>query len=110
LAYLAASVVPAKRDVTTLKYDVMHASKIDSFIGPSGRLLKYDPLTDEVTVLARDIWFANGIAVDADEEYLVFAETFRLGLAKYYLGGIKQGTVEYIVKGSPSPGCKCPEH
>jgi sugar lactone lactonase YvrE len=105
--HVAASVVPSERDVETLTYDLMHASKIDSLIGPSGRLLKYDPVTDEVTVLAKDIWFANGIAVDSEEEYLVASEAVRLGLFKYYLTGSKQGTTEYIVKGSPSPGCKC---
>lgn len=88
-------------------YDVMYASKVDLMIGqPTGRLLEYDPLTNQVRILARDLSFANGIAVDANEEYLVFVETFRLAIAKYYLKGPKEGTIEYIVKGFPSPACK----
>jgi sugar lactone lactonase YvrE len=73
---------------------------------PSGRLLEYDPSTDAVTVLAKNLWFANGVGVDQEEEYLVFAETFRLSLIKYYLKGDKKGQLDYIVKGSPSPACK----
>ena len=91
-----------------LTYDIMHASKVDSLLGPTGRLLKYDPSTDELTVLAQGLWFANGVTVDSEEEYLLVAETYRLGLRKYYLTGSKQGTMEYIVKGSPSPGCEYP--
>lgn len=63
----------------------------------------YDPVTDDVTVLARNLSFANGIGIDQEERYLVVAETFRLSLIKYYL---VDGTMEYIVKGDPSPACK----
>ena len=66
----------------------------------------YDPVTDEVTVLARNLSFANGIGVDQEEKYLVVAETFRLALIKYHLTGDKQSSIEYIVKGHPSPACK----
>ena len=85
----------------------MYASQVNYIKGvQTGRLLRYDPLTDEMKVLARDLFFANGIGVDKDEKYLVFAETFSLRLGKYYLSGEKEGTIDYIVKGSPSPACK----
>lgn len=57
-------------------------------------------------MLARNLWFANGIGVDKDETYLIVAETFALSLVKYHLTGDKAGTMEYIVKGSPSPACR----
>jgi sugar lactone lactonase YvrE len=84
----------------------MYASTVEGARGPSGRLLQYDPSTDEVAVLARGLWFANGVAVDKEENYLVFVETFKLRIAKYFLAGDKQGTIEYIVNGDPSPACK----
>lgn len=91
---------------TGMTYDAMYASKVDTLrANPSGRLLEYDPSTDAVTVLADNLWFANGVGVDPKEEYLVFAETFRLSLAKYYLNGERKGQMEYIVKGDPSPAC-----
>jgi sugar lactone lactonase YvrE len=65
----------------------------------------YDPVTDEVTVLARNLSFANGVGIDQEEMYLVVAETFRLALIKYHLASDKQGTIEYILKGHPSPAC-----
>jgi sugar lactone lactonase YvrE len=89
-----------------MTWDVMYASKVEALRGPSGRLLSYDPSTDQVTVLARGLWFANGVAVDKKEDYLLYAETFSLRVAKYHLTGDKQGTIEYIVDGDPSPACK----
>jgi sugar lactone lactonase YvrE len=84
----------------------MDASRIEFLRGPSGRLLQYDPSTDEVTVLARELYFANGIAVAEDESYLVFVETFYSRVTKLYLRGEKQGTTEYLIDGHPSPACK----
>ena len=97
-----ASVVYPERD-RSFKWDVMYASKVEAVRGPSGRLLQYDPSKDEVTVLGRNLWFANGVAVDKDENYLLFVETFRLRIGKYHLTGKKKGTVEYLVDGEPSP-------
>lgn len=95
---------PRSRDMT---YDAMYASKVDALIaGASGRLLEYDPSTDTMNVLAKNLWFANGVGVAQDEEYLVFAETFRLSLVKYYLKGEMKGKMEYIVKGDPTPACE----
>eukprot|EP00548_Thalassiothrix_antarctica_P012985 CAMPEP_0194172294 /NCGR_PEP_ID=MMETSP0154-20130528/6772_1 /TAXON_ID=1049557 /ORGANISM="Thalassiothrix antarctica, Strain L6-D1" /LENGTH=508 /DNA_ID=CAMNT_0038884915 /DNA_START=94 /DNA_END=1620 /DNA_ORIENTATION=+ len=60
------------------KYNVMYTSKLDGVRRKaSGRLLQYDPKTDEVTVLATNIHFANGITMgDADETYLLISSTF----------------------------------
>ena len=87
-------------------WDVMDASRLELLRGPSGRLLQYDPSTDEVTVLARDLYFANGVAVAEDESYLVFVETFYSRVTKLYLQGEKQGMTEYLIDGHPSPACK----
>lgn len=100
--------VPPPRNLDNkMAYDVLYASKIECLRShPTGRLLEYDPSADTVTVLATDLWFANGVAVDQNEEYLVVAESFRLSLVKYYLHGEKKGHMEYIVHGDPSPACK----
>jgi hypothetical protein len=67
-------------------WDVLYASKIDLMRGrPTGRLLQYDPSTEEVTVLGRNIWFANGIAVNEDESFIVLCETFGVRVLKYDL-------------------------
>ena len=42
---------------------------------PYGRAMSYDPVTKETKVLAHDLYFANGIAVSPDQQYVVFCET-----------------------------------
>ena len=71
-------------------------SKMDAMRGKrTGRLLKYDPSVDEVTVLARNLYFPNGIAVDKDETFLYFVETFTLRLMKFSL---EDGSISTIVQ------------
>jgi sugar lactone lactonase YvrE len=89
-----------------MNWDVMYASKVEAIRGPSGQLLRYNPSMDQVTVLARRLWFANGVAVDKEEDYLLYAKTFSLRVAKHYLTGDTQGTIEHIVDGDPLPACK----
>lgn len=42
---------------------------------PHGRLMSFDPSTRRTTVLARGLYFANGVAVSPDQDSLVFCET-----------------------------------
>lgn len=58
---------------------------------PSGRLLSYDPATGRTTVLANDIWFANGVALSRDESFVAFVETNGLRVHRYWLKGTDQG-------------------
>mmetsp|Transcript_705 Transcript_705/g.1997 ORF Transcript_705/g.1997 Transcript_705/m.1997 type:complete len:422 (-) Transcript_705:293-1558(-) len=96
--------IPASRD-NSMVWDVMYPSKANCMQGTrTGRLLQYNPETEDVTVLARNLLFANGIAVDEQETYILFAETFSLRLAKYHLAGDKKGSLEYVVDGPPAPG------
>jgi hypothetical protein len=79
-------------------WGTMEASKIDLFRGvPTGRLLRYQPETGSVDVLATGIWFANGIGVDKDETFIVISETFGARYLKYHLEGEKKGQVEVIL-------------
>lgn len=79
-------------------WDILYASKLDFMRGKrTGRLLQYDPATEEVKVLVRDLWFANGVAVDKDETYVVVSQTFAMTLSKFYLSGPNQGTFETII-------------
>jgi sugar lactone lactonase YvrE len=50
----------------------MYGAKTDLMRGrPIGRLLRDDPSTDQSTVLARYLYFPNGIAVN-DHETMLF--------------------------------------
>ncbi|XP_034677725.1 protein STRICTOSIDINE SYNTHASE-LIKE 10-like [Vitis riparia] len=41
----------------------------------TGRLLKYDPRTKEVTVLLRGLSFSNGVALSEDKDFVLVTET-----------------------------------
>lgn len=58
---------------------------------PAGKLLSYNPKTKEVHVLAKDFYYANGVALSADESYLVMVETDRIRTIKFWLKGEKVG-------------------
>lgn len=70
---------------------------------PSGRLLKYNPVTKETTVLLRNLQFPNGVSMSKDKSFFVFSEGSRGRLSRYWLKGEKAGTSEVfaILTGFP---------
>ncbi|KAL9254025.1 STRICTOSIDINE SYNTHASE-LIKE 3-like protein [Drosera capensis] len=70
---------------------------------PSGRVLKYDPVTKQTTVIARNIQFPNGVTLSKDGSFLVFAEGPVGRLNRHWLKGEKAGTTELfaILPGHP---------
>jgi sugar lactone lactonase YvrE len=60
---------------------------------PSGRLFRRDP-EGKVELLADGLAFANGVALAADESFVVVAETAGYDLKRVWLTGERQGTVE----------------
>lgn len=92
----ASNVAPDRVGIS--KWDTMYAAKIDLVRGTkAGRVLEYNPYTDTTRVLADGLSFANGIGIDKDETFLIVAETFVPRIAKYYLKGEKQGTIETVL-------------
>ncbi|AIQ12221.1 SMP-30/gluconolactonase/LRE family protein [Paenibacillus durus] len=59
---------------------------------PHGRLLKYDPITKQTTVLLEGLYFANGIALSSEEDFVLVAESYHYQLTRYWLKGPKKGT------------------
>lgn len=68
---------------------------------PHGRLIKFDPITKTATVLLKDLYFSNGVALSAQEDFLVFCETFIFRCRKYWLKGEKSGKVEPFLENLP---------
>ena len=62
----------------------------------SGRLIKYDPKTGQVTVLQAGITYPNGLAIIADRTHLVVALTGPCKLLRYWIEGPKAGTSEHL--------------
>jgi sugar lactone lactonase YvrE len=69
--------------------------------GPNGRILKYDPATGKTSVVLDGYSFANGVALAADESFLLFAQTGTYSVHKFWLVGEKAGLVETVIENLP---------
>lgn len=61
---------------------------------PSGRLVYLQRGTKKPKVLLDNLWFANGIALSPNEDFLVVSDLNRNKLIKYWLKTEKAGTYE----------------
>ena len=68
---------------------------------PYGRFMKYDPATGKVAVLLKDLYFANGVALSAQEDFVLVNETYRYRIVRYWLKGPKAGTHEIFIDNLP---------
>ncbi|KAI3444343.1 hypothetical protein Pfo_029752 [Paulownia fortunei] len=60
-------------------------------IDKTGKLMKYDISSKEVTVLLRGIAFANGVALSKDRSFLLVAETTTCRILRFWLQGPNAG-------------------
>lgn len=79
----------------------MNDGAFSFFANPSGRLIHFERKTGKVTVVLDNLWFANGVALSPDEEFIVVAETHASRIQKFYLKGEKKGQSEVFVDGLP---------
>lgn len=42
---------------------------------PYGRFMSYDPSKKETKVLARNLYYANGVEMSPDQDFVIFCET-----------------------------------
>ncbi len=68
---------------------------------PHGRLLRYDPATKKTDVLLDKLYFANGVALSKDEDFLLVNETYRYRIKRYWLKGDRAGEVEDVIDNLP---------
>lgn len=68
---------------------------------PHGRLLSYNPGNGETKVLLKDLYFANGVALSADEDFVLVNETYRYRITRYWLSGDKAGTHDIFIDNLP---------
>ena len=64
----------------------------------TGRLLKYDPKSNEVDVLVDGLAFANGLAMSTDGSYLLLAETTTGRILRYWIKTPKASTLEEVAR------------
>ncbi|KAL8492556.1 hypothetical protein ACS0TY_023951 [Phlomoides rotata] len=68
---------------------------------PHGRLLKYDPSSNTTSIVLGALAFANGVALSADQQYLVVCETWKYRCLKYWLQGDNKGQTEIFIDNLP---------
>ncbi len=68
---------------------------------PSGRLCVHDPATGTTEVLVDGLHFANGVAIDPSEEFLLVNETARYRVQKVWLEGARRGQHEVVIGNLP---------
>jgi sugar lactone lactonase YvrE len=68
---------------------------------PNGRLFIYDPQSAETKLILDNLYCANGIAIDPEQNYLLVCETTRYRLRKIWLEGPKAGQDEIFIDNLP---------
>jgi sugar lactone lactonase YvrE len=68
---------------------------------PNGRLLVFDPVLKKTELLLDSLYFANGIAVSADNDFVLVNETGTYAVTKYWLKGDKKGNREVFIDNLP---------
>jgi sugar lactone lactonase YvrE len=85
----------------TSKFDVDHYVEDAFEHRGNGRFLAYHPDTKQTELLEDGLFFANGVALSADESFVVVNETFAYRIKRRWLKGPKRGTSEVLIDNLP---------
>ncbi|MCH9647056.1 MAG: SMP-30/gluconolactonase/LRE family protein [Deltaproteobacteria bacterium] len=84
----------SKFGVEEYLYDLLEAR-------PHGRFLVFDPATQTTTTLLDDLFFANGVALSKNEDFVLINETYRYRIRRYWLKGPKAGSSDIYLDNLP---------
>ncbi len=69
--------------------------------GASGQVIAFSPDTGDAKVIIDNLNFANGVAISADQTFLLVAETGSYRILRYWLVGPRAGETEVIIDNLP---------
>ena len=69
----------------------------------TGRLMKYDPRTQEVTVLLRGLGGAGGVTISKDGSFILVTEFVTNRIQRFWLKGRKANTSQLFLKPPGTP-------
>jgi sugar lactone lactonase YvrE len=69
--------------------------------GAHGRVIAFDPQSGDARLLVDGLNFANGVAISADDSFLLIAETGSYRILRHWLQGPDAGTTEVILDNLP---------
>ena len=75
-------------------YDILESK-------PHGRFMAYDPASGKTEVILKNLYFANGVALSQQEDFVLINETSRYRIVRYWLKGPKAGTHEIFIENLP---------
>lgn len=75
-------------------YDLMESR-------PNGRFIMYTPATGQTTVLLKNLYFANGVALSQNEDFVLINETYRYRVVRYWLTGVNKGKKDIFIENLP---------
>ena len=77
----------------------------------NGRLLAFDPVTGDITVLLNGLYYANGVSVSVDGSFVLVVETTEYRVRRFWLSGPHQGKDEVFIDNLPGfpDGISCDE-
>lgn len=68
----------------------------------TGRLLSYDPSSGVTKIELENLGFANGVALSADESFVLVNETFRYRITRLWLTGTMAGQSDIFYENLPA--------
>ena len=68
---------------------------------PNGRLMAFDPQTQTPRTLLRGLYFANGVAVSADQSFVLVCETGMYRVRRVWIKDPKEGMVDTFIDNLP---------
>lgn len=71
------------------------------FPNPSGRLMHYSKQTSRITTLVDRIFFANGVCLSPNEDFVLVADLGRSRILKHWIKSEKNGKTEIFADGIP---------
>ncbi|MFQ5524700.1 MAG: SMP-30/gluconolactonase/LRE family protein [Thermoanaerobaculia bacterium] len=83
-----------KYDLGNTLHDLLEAK-------PHGRLLRHDPETGRTDVILDGLYFANGVALSSNEDYVLVVETFRYRITRHWLEGPRAGSSDVFIANLP---------
>lgn len=69
--------------------------------GGHGRIFRHDPQNGNTTVVMDGLNFANGVAVSADQQFILINETGTYRVLRYWIDGPNAGSTDVIIDNLP---------
>lgn len=99
--------VDVGRDGTIYFSDASHKWGVEDYkkdvieMRPHGRLIRFDPATGQAETLLQNLYFANGVALSADEDFVLVNETWAYRVMRYWLKGDRAGQSDVFIDNLP---------